>query len=108
MFRDYEVSLLALLMSGREIDSRVGYNYVKDIHGISRATVINSLKKFTELGLITVKTESTKGGWKGIYVMQNDINNKSELLDCIFNMIMDKFFFESGKMEESVKMVDVI
>lgn len=69
VFFDYEVEALRLLWSrrGEYLTSREACQHVNEKMKISRASIINSLNRMKNSGILDYKETTGKGGYRGLY-----------------------------------------
>lgn len=73
--------------------------YIKPMHElmkyrVSRTTVYNILEKLKDLDIVSKETETSTGGWKGKYVLNNRIYTDASILVGVQEKINDKFINE--------------
>ena len=74
VFFDYEVEALRLLWSrrGEYLTSREVCQHVNEKLTISRASIINSLNRMKNSGILDYKETTGKGGHRGLYAASGD------------------------------------
>jgi len=65
--RPYEIRALIYLRQAGAHESRSVWEYVSEKETISRATIINFLNRMTDIGVLSYKEITGKGGYRRIY-----------------------------------------
>ncbi len=88
--------IIEYLIENRKGTSREIYDYVSDL--CSRATVISFLNKLVNYNIAYKEVkEGTSGGYKGIFILHDEIINKKSILNHIKNLIMVKINTEINR-----------
>lgn len=105
-FRSHEIMILQILWEKTGVihTSRGIWRALNErLQGetISRATVINFLESVSEIGLVDKKTETCRGGKRGLYSIQRtEIEFRKLLLTMLYKDIVSDYYEYFGKFPE--------
>ena len=87
--KGYEVEILRCIWLKGSVDSKTIHQYVTDV-GLkaSRASVINSLHKLRDRGIINETFTRVSGGEKGVYVP--NVDDESDFIDDNVNYVLER------------------
>ena len=86
--RAYEIRALIYLRQEGAHESRSVWEYVSEKETISRATIINFLNRMTDIGVLSYKEVTGKGGYRRIYKLEVDL---PELDWAVLNHVLKLF-----------------